>query len=289
MAGVFWHEGKWSTQEPKLLGPMDHAFWLGSIIFDGARAIRGLVPDLDLHCARAVQSAHNMAMKPTKTAAEIEALCREGVAMLPADAELYIRPQFFVRKGIGAAFPDPESTEFVLSIYESPMPDHRAGFSACLVPERRPAPDMAPTNAKASALYPNSSRAAASARDKGFQNAVLCDFEGNVAEFATSNLMFAKDGVVYTPVANNTFLAGITRSRVLTLLRGAGIDTREVKVTPQMLHEADEIFATGNFGKVQYCTNFDGRALPIGPLGTKARELYFAWAESTGRVLPKAA
>jgi branched-chain amino acid aminotransferase len=289
MAGVFWHEGKWSTEEPKLLGPMDHAFWLGSIVFDGARAIRGLVPDLDLHCARVIQSALNMGMKPSLDAQAIETLCREGVAKMPADAELYIRPQFFIRRGIGAAFPDPESTEFVLSIYDAPMPDASVGFSACLVPERRPAPDMAPTNAKASALYPNSSRAAASARDRGFQNAVLCDFEGNVAEFATSNLMMVKDGVVMTPVANNTFLAGITRTRVLTLLREAGVEARECQVTPEMLREADEIFATGNFGKVQFCTNFEGRVLPIGPVGTKARDLYFAWAESTSRLLPKAA
>jgi len=289
MAGVFWYDGKWSTEEPKLLGPMDHAFWLGSIVFDGARAIRGLVPDLDLHCDRVIQSAKNMMMQPGIDARAIEALCREGVSKMPGDAELYIRPQFFIRRGIGAAFPDPESTEFVLAIYDAPMPDASQGFSACLVPQRRPAPDMAPTNAKASALYPNSSRAAGAARDKGFQNAVLCDFEGNVAEFATSNLMMVKDGVVMTPVANNTFLAGITRTRVLTLLREAGIDARECQVTPEMLRGADEIFATGNFGKVQFCTNFEGRALPIGPLGTKARDLYFAWAESTSRLLPKAA
>ena len=289
MAGVFWYDGKWSTEEPKLLGPMDHAFWLGSIVFDGARAIRGAVPDLGLHCDRVIQSAKNMMMQPGIDARAIEALCREGVAKMPADAELYIRPQFFIRRGIGAAFPDPDSTDFVLSIYDAPMPDASQGFSACLVPQRRPAPDMAPTNAKASALYPNSSRAAASARDKGFQNAVLCDFEGNVAEFATSNLMLAKDGVVMTPVSNGTFLAGITRTRVLTLLREAGIEARECVVTPEMLRGADEIFATGNFGKVQFCTNFEGRALPIGPLGTKARELYFDWAERTSRLVPQAA
>lgn len=289
MAGIFWHDGKWLTEEPKVLGPMDHAFWLGSVIFDGARAIRGLVPDLDLHCQRAVRSAEAMMMKPTLSADAIEALCREGVARLPAEAELYIRPMFFVRRGIGAAFPDPESTEFILSIYEAPLPDPAKGFTACLVPLRRPAPDMAPTNAKASCLYPNSSRAAAAARDKGFDMAVMRDFEGNVAEFATSNLMLAKDGVVLTPKANGTFLAGVTRHRVLTLLREAGIEAREAVVTPQMLHEADEIFSTGNFGKVQYCTNFEGRALPAGPLGQKARQLYFDWAERTSRLLPRAA
>ncbi|KAA2213725.1 branched-chain amino acid aminotransferase [Teichococcus oryzae] len=289
MAGVFWHNGKWMTEEPKVLGPMDHAFWLGSILFDGARAIRGLVPDLDLHCQRVIRSAHAMMMQPTHSAEQIEALCREGVAMMPADAELYIRPMFFVRQGIGAAQPDGRTTEFILSIYDSPMPDASKGFSACMVPFRRPASDMAPTDAKASCLYPNSSRAAAAAREKGFDNAVMRDHEGNIAEFATSNLMLVKDGVVMTPKPNGTYLAGITRSRVLGLLSAAGVETRECIVTEAMLREADEIFATGNFGKVQYCTNFEGRALPIGPVAQKARALYFEWAERTSRLLPRAA
>ena len=289
MAGIFWHEGKWLTEEPKILGPMDHAFWLGSMVFDGARAIRGLVPDLDLHCQRVIRSARAMMMEPTLPAERIEALAREAVSRMPADAELYIRPMFFVRRGIGAAFPDPASTEFILSVYDAPMPDVSKGFSACLVDYRRPAADMAPTDAKASCLYPNSSRAAGAARARGFDNAVLRDFEGNIAEFATSNLMLAKDGVVMTPVSNGTYLAGITRSRVLGLLNAAGIEARETIVTPQMLAEADEIFATGNFGKVQYCINYEGRELPKGPIATKARELYFDWAEKTSRLLPKAA
>ncbi|EFH11905.1 branched-chain amino acid aminotransferase [Teichococcus cervicalis] len=289
MAGVFWHDGKWLTEEPKVLGPMDHAFWLGSILFDGARAIRGLVPDLDLHCQRVIRSAHAMGMKPTLSAEAIEELCREGVRRMGPDAELYIRPMFFVRRGIGAAQPDGDSTEFILSIYDSPMPDVSKGFSACMVPFRRPAADMAPTDAKASCLYPNSSRAAGWAREHGYDNAVMSDFEGNVAEFATSNLMMVKDGVVMTPIANGTYLAGITRSRVLGLLREAGIEARECVITPDMLRGADEIFATGNFGKVQYCTNFEGRQLPIGPVAQKARQLYFDWAERTSRLLPKAA
>ena len=81
MAGVFWYDGQWSTEEPKVLGPMDHAFWLGSIVFDGARAIRGLVPDLDLHCQRVIRSARNMGMDPKIAAGEIEELCREATTV----------------------------------------------------------------------------------------------------------------------------------------------------------------------------------------------------------------
>jgi branched-chain amino acid aminotransferase len=288
MAGVYWYAGTWTTEEPKIIGPMDHAFWLGSVIFDGGRSFRGIAPDLDQHCARAVQSAQNMLMKPTRTAAEIEELCREGIRRMGPEAELYIRPMFFVRRGLGAARPDPDSTDFVLAIYDAPLPPYK-GFSACLAPQRRPAPDQAPTNAKAAALYPNGSRAAAFAQEKGFEAAVVCDPNGNIAEFAHANLMFAKGGRVVTPVPNGTFLAGITRNRVIALLRNAGVTVEERTVTPDELETADEIFSTGNYGKVLPCSNWQGRDMQPGPLAQKARTLYFDWAAETWRVLPKVA
>ncbi|MBE9605233.1 branched-chain amino acid aminotransferase [Acetobacteraceae bacterium H6797] len=287
MAGVYWFEGKWYDEEPKVLGPMDHAFWLGSVIFDGARAIKGLVPDLDRHCQRAVRSARNMGMDPKITAEEIEGLCREAVRKMGAEAELYIRPMFFIRKGLGAAFPDPSSTTFILAVYDAPLPPP-TGFSACHVSQRRPAPNMAPTDAKASALYPNSSRAVAEAKEKGFDNAILLDFEGNVAEFATSNVIAVKNGVVFTPKPNNTFLAGITRLRVLELLRNAGYQVEERSVKPEELDDADEIFSVGNFAKVTPCTRFGARNLQPGPVYNAARKAYFDWAEENSRLLPKA-
>jgi branched-chain amino acid aminotransferase len=221
------------------------------------------------------------------TASQIEALCREGIARMGPEAELYVRPMFFVRKGLGAARPDPASTDFVLAIYDSPLPGF-TGFSACLAPFRRPAPDQAPTDAKASCLYPNGARATSWAVERGFENAVVCDALGNVAEFASANLMFVKDGVVVTPAINGSFLNGITRQRVLGLLRAAGVPVEERRVTPDELDTADEIFSTGNYAKVQPCTNFGGRALQPGPVARKARELYFDWAEAHWRILPKA-
>jgi branched-chain amino acid aminotransferase len=287
MAGVFWYGGQWMTEEPKLTGPMDHAFWLGSVVFDGGRAIKGVAPDLDRHSARCVESARKMLMKPTMTAQQIEELCREGIRRMGPEATLYVRPMFFVRKGLGAARPDPDSTDFCLALYDSPLPGF-TGFSACLAPHRRPAPDQAPTDAKASALYPNGARATVWAVERGFENAVVCDAVGNVAEFASANLMFAKDGAVVTPIPNGTFLNGITRQRVLALLRAAGVPVEERSVRPEELETADEIFSTGNYAKVQPCTNYGGRALQPGPLARKARELYFDWAEANWRILPKA-
>ncbi len=284
MAGVYWYGGEWFSEEPKVLGPMDHAFWLGSVIFDGARALRGYAPDLDLHCARCIRSALALGMRPTKTAAEIEALCQEGIRRMGPQAELYVRPMFFIRKGLGAARPDPSSTDFILAIYDAPLPAW-AGFSAMMAPFRRAAQDMAPTDAKAACLYPNGARANAWVAERGADAAVMMDPAGNVAEFSAANLWFGKNGVAVTPVANHTFLAGITRKRVLGLFREAGIVVEERAVSAAELEDADEIFSTGNYAKVQPCTRYNGRDMQIGPLTTKARELYFNWMETTPKLV----
>jgi len=272
-------DGTWHEGNPPLLGSMSHATWLSSIIFDGARAFEGVSPDLDRHCERAVNSARTMGLRPVVSAGEIEELAREGIRKHAKGAELYIRPMFFAESGW--IYPDPDSTRFSLSIYESPMPKPTAGCSVGLSPYRRPAPDQAPTDAKASCLYPNSGRALREAEQRGFENCVMLDPLGYVAELATANVMMAKDGVVHTPAANGTFLAGITRRRVIQLLRDAGKDVRERSITYEELLGADELLSVGNYGKVLPITRIEQRHLQPGPLYARARELYWDFAHST--------
>jgi branched-chain amino acid aminotransferase len=91
-----------------------------------------------------------------------------------------------------------------------------------------------------------------------------------------------KDGVVFTPAANRTFLAGITRSRVIGLLREAGFEVVETTLTVADFAGADEIFTSGNYSKVVPVTRLDDRDLQAGPVTAKARDLYFDWAHSGG-------
>jgi branched-chain amino acid aminotransferase len=141
---------------------------------------------------------------------------------------------------------------------------------------------MAPTDAKASCLYPNAGRAIAEARARGFDNAVMLDPMGNVAEFATANLFIVKDGVAVTPAPNGCFLNGITRQRVIKLLREKGQEVVEGRVTPQDLMEADEIFNTGNYGKVMPVIKYEDRELQPGPVYRMARELYWEFSHKHG-------
>ncbi len=275
-----YHDGAWLEGNPPILGPMDHSWWMGSSVFDGARAFGGLAPDLDLHCRRVVCSAESFGITPKIDAAAIEALCWEGIERFAADAELYIRLMFYFTDGF--VMPDYAGGRFILTIFESPMPEWR-GMSACRAPFRRPAPDMAPTNAKASCLYPNVIRSMTAARAKGFDTAMVLDALGNVAEFSTNNLFIARNDAVRTPVANGAFLAGITRGREIGLLRGAGVDVAEATLTVDDVLSADEVFMTGNYAKVLPVTRIEETEYAIGPLAGLARRLYFEFAEREGR------
>jgi len=91
----------------------------------------------------------------------------------------------------------------------------------------------------------------------------------------------AKDGVVFTPAPNGTFLAGITRRRVIGLLRKSGVAVVEKTLTYQDFEKADEIFSTGNYSKVVPVTRIGDRSLQFGPIYTKAREFYWEFAHSS--------
>jgi branched-chain amino acid aminotransferase len=273
-------EGNWHEGNLPIMGVRTHAAWLCSVVFDGARAFEGVTPDLDLHCARVNESATKLFLKPTVSVETWIRLAREGMTKFDAEAALYIRPMYWAEKGgPWVQEPDPESTEWCLVIFEAPM-RKPTGFSITMSTYRRPTLETMPVDAKAGCLYPNNARALFEARAKGFDNAVMCDMLGNVAELATSNIFMAKGGVVYTPALNGTFLAGITRQRVIGLLRKDGIVVVEKTMKYSDFLGADEIFSTGNYSKVVPITLIEDRKLGFGPVYARARELYWAFAHS---------
>jgi branched-chain amino acid aminotransferase len=273
-------EGDWHEGNIGIMGPRTHAAWLCSVVFDGARAFEGVTPDLDAHCARVNDSAKKLYLKPTVSTEEWVRLAREGIQRFEKDSALYIRPMYWAEKeGPWVQAHDPDSTRWCLSIYEAPMRPPK-GFSITLSPFRRPTLDTMPVDAKAGCLYPNNSRSLFEAQSRGFDNAIVCDTLGNVAELATSNIFMSQGGIVFTPIANGTFLAGITRQRVIGLLRHDGVTVVEKTLAYHDFETADEIFATGNYSKVVPVTRIGDRALSFGPIYTRARELYWAFAHS---------
>ena len=200
-----------------LWGARTHAIWLGSSVFDGARIFEGTAPDLDLHCARVNASAKTMFLKPSVSVEEWVGLTREGMKKFSPDTtSMSGRCTGPNGQDRWRCRGDPESTRFALTLYDSPMrkPD---GFSITLSPfggrhrnalRSMPRPDV---------FIRTTPVRCSRRRSRGFDNCLVCDMMGNVAELANSNVFMAKDGVLFTPIPNGTFLTGITRKRVIGL------------------------------------------------------------------------
>jgi branched-chain amino acid aminotransferase len=269
-----WFDGRWHDGNTPIMGSADHGTWQGTLVFDGARAFEGVTPDLDRHCARIIASAEAMGLDAPMGAAEIEALIREGIRRLGTDRALYLRPMMWSREGSPAIIDaDPGSTAVAICLEDLPMPTP-GPMALTVSPFRRPSPDSAICSAKAACHYPNNARIVREARARGFHNALSLDQEGHVAETASSNAFLVRDGVVMTPVANGTFLAGITRARIITLLRADGVEVVEATLDVADFAAADEIFLTGNASKVVPVTRFEAHELRTGAIAARARALY---------------
>ncbi len=277
---VTWFQGRWHDGNVPIMGSADHGTWQGTMVFDGARFFEGVTPDLDLHAQRIVRSAEAMGMNAPVDGETVEGLIREGIDRMGTSEALYLRPMMWSCEASPAILDlEPDSTAFAICLEVLPM-SQLGDMPITVSPYRRPRQDTALTEAKAACLYPNNGRIMTEAKARGFRNALSLDLDDNVAETASTNVFMARDGVVLTPVHNGTFLNGITRQRVIGLLRGDGIEVVETSLSVEDFRAADEIFLTGNATKVMPVTRLDDRHLNGGRLGRRARELYWDFAHS---------
>ena len=229
---TYWN-GTWHEGNPAILGPRDHAFWLGSIVFDGGRAFEGCGPDLDLHAERVVRSAtfagpqadQDGQGNPRADARGRSPLRAQGRTLCAADVlgDQRRRGTDLGRSGFH---------QFLLCVYHSPM---RAGTPLTLGlcrTIRRPTPESAPTDAKAS--LPLSQFLARRGRDASSAASRTASCSMRWATWprpAAPTSSWPRAAWSATPVPNGTFLAGITRNRTVKLLRNAGVTVEERTVT----------------------------------------------------------
>ena len=279
-----WFNGSWHEGDIPVMNAADHGAWLGTTVFDGARWFEGMAPDLDAHCARVNRSAAALMLTPTVTNDDMVEIVREGLRGFGADEAVYIRPMYW---GINADMtasaiaPDPGTTGFAISLEAIAMADANATTTLATTRFRRPVLESAVVNAKAGCLYPNNARMLVEARSKGYANALAADALGNVAESATANVFIVRDGEVFTPIANGTFLAGITRARHISNLAANGVKVHECVLSFDDVRAADEVFLSGNMSKVTPVTEFEGTMYQHGPVTRQVREMYWDWALST--------
>ncbi|MCE8512100.1 branched-chain amino acid aminotransferase [Ruegeria pomeroyi] len=274
-------QGSWHEGDAPIIRAADHGAWLGSGVFDGARYFDGMAPDLEAHCARVNRSAEALMLTPTVSTEDMIEIVREGLKAYRPDQAVYIRPMYWGIDGDPTAIiPMADSTGFAVCLEEIPMAPATASATLTTTRFRRPVLEDAVVNAKAGCLYPNNARMLREARSKGFTNALVADALGNVAETATANIFMVRDGEVFTPIANGTFLAGITRARHIKNLRDDGIAVHETVLSFADFHAADEVFMSGNMSKVTPVTALDDTQYQIGPIARRARALYWDWAKT---------
>jgi branched-chain amino acid aminotransferase len=274
-------EGAWHDHDVAVMRAADHGSWLGTTVFDGARYFEGIAPDLDAHCARVNRSAEALMITPTVATADMVAIAREGLGRYPKGTAVYIRPMYWALDGgPGAIVPRENATGFALCLEEIPMASPTTSVTLGTTRFRRPVLESSVVNAKAGCLYPNNARMLTEVQAKGFDNALVADALGNVAESATANIFMVRDGEVLTPVANGTFLAGITRARHIANLAADGVTVREAVLTFDDFRQADEVFMSGNMAKVTPVSAFEDRQYQIGPITRRVRDLYWDWALS---------
>ena len=277
---TFW-QGRWHDGDLAVMNAADHGIWQGSSVFDGARQFDGRCPDLAAHCQRLNRSATALMITPTVDPAEMESIIRQGLATFGTQKDVYVRPMYWALHGSDLGItPLPGATGFAISLEEVAMPD--AGFATTVTRTRfrRPVLEDSVCNAKAGCLYPNNARMLVEATQKGFGNALVADALGNLAESASANVFLVKDGAVFTPIANGTFLAGITRARHIANLRADGLEVIEKVLSFEDVHAADEVFLSGNFAKITAVKAFDDTQYTSRLLTAHVRKLYWDWAAS---------
>lgn len=271
--------GAWHDEDIAVMRAADHGSWLGTTVFDGARFVNGKAPDLEPHLARVNRSAEALMITPTVSTADMLDIVRDGLKTYDEDQAVYIRPMYWALDGDPSGIvPRAGATGFAVSLEAIPMAPKDASTTLTTTRFRRPVMEDNVVNAKAGCLYPNNARMLAEARAKGFGNALVADAIGNVAETASANVFMVKDGEVFTPVPNGTFLAGITRARHIANLAQDGTEVHEAVLSFDDFRTADEVFLSGNMMKVTPVTAFEDRQYQIGPVTRRVREMYWDWA-----------
>lgn len=258
--GEIWMDGHFVPWRDAKTHVLTHALHYASAVFEGERAYGGKVFKLREHTERLHDSARILGFEIPYSAdvidnATMELLRRNG------QTDAYVRPIAWRGAGdMGVSTHADNNIHLAIACWAWPSyfsPEARAkGIRMMLSPWARPAPNTAPTAAKAAGLYMICTISKNLAESKGYNDALMLDWRGQVAEATGANLFMVKDGAIITPAAD-CFLNGITRRTVIDLARGLGYSVTERAVMPDELARADEVFLTGTAAEVT----------PVGEIG----------------------
>jgi branched-chain amino acid aminotransferase len=284
-ADRIWIDGKLVAFEDARVHVLTHALHYGIGVFEGIRAYRtadgrSAVFRLREHVQRLYDSAHIVLMQIPFPADELETAC---VEVLRANklAEGYIRPlAFFGAGAMGVGAQNPVQVIIAAWPWGAYLSEEgvKHGIRAKVSSFTRMHVNVQMVRAKISGQYVNSFLATREAALSGYEEAILLDTEGYVAEGAGENIFIVKHGVLQTPPLSSAVLAGITRDSVLKIARDQGVPVKEEKFTRDAMYLADELFMTGTAAEVTPVREVDNRRIgkgEPGPVTKRIQETFF--------------
>ncbi len=274
--GQIWLNGSLVPWRNAKLHVLSHALHYASCVFEGERVYSGRVYKLNEHSKRLFDSADQLGFKIPYSIDEINDATKAVVAAENID-DGYVRPVAWrgpEQMGVSA-----QETKIHVSIATWPWPAYfgdearNHGIKLITSKWRRPAPNTAPVKAKAAGLYMICTMSKHEAEAKGFHDALMLDWRGQIAEATGANIFLIQDGVIYTPTPD-CFLDGITRRTVIGLAQNRGYKVIERAIFPEELKISSEIFLTGTAAEVTPVGQVDNIKFGVGPITTQLIEDY---------------
>lgn len=250
--GVIWFNGELLPWRDAKVHVLTHGLHYGSCVFEGERAYGGKVFKLTEHSQRLIDSGSLLGFKVPYTAAEIDA-ATDRVVAANGFTDCYVRPVAW--RGSEMMGVSAQTTRINVAIAAWQWPSYwdpetkMKGIRLALSKWRRPAPDTAPVKSKAAGLYMICTLSKHAAENEGWDDALLLDWQGRVAEATGANMFLVIDGKIHTPIAD-CFLDGITRRTVIALAKRRGIEVIERRIQPDEFATAQEVFLTGTAAEV---------------------------------------
>src|SRR5665213_4258542 len=266
--GVIWLDGKLVPWRDANIHVLTHALHYASCVFEGERVYGGRVFKLKEHSQRLIDSGRILGFEVPYSRAEVGAATNEEVrAMGITDG--YVRPIAWrgaEQMGVAA---QATKIHVAIAVWEWPAyfaPDAKMrGIRMCWDKWARPAPNTAPTTAKAAGLYMICTLCKHDAEAAGYDDALMLDWRGQIAEGTGANIFLVIDGELHTPTPD-CFLDGITRQTVIALARARQFKVIERAIMPDELAKAQEVFVTGTAAEVTPVAEIGAYRFTPGPV-----------------------
>lgn len=280
--GVIWFNGELVPWRDAKVHVLTHSLHYGSAVFEGERVYNGKIFKLREHSARLRESAKILGYEVPYSTEDIEAATRLVVRKNNISSG-YVRPLAW--RGSEVIGVSAKGAKIHVAIAAFPWGAYygeeaqRHGIRLKTSSWRRPSPDSAPTASKAAGLYMICTMSRDAAEAAGYQDALMLDYRGQVAEATGANIFLVIDGRLHTPTPD-CFLDGITRRTVMELARQRGYEIIERAIFPEELSKAQEVFLTGTAVEVIPIGMIDELKFSVGPITRQLQADYRALTES---------